>query len=113
MQSPSNLPSSHFAFRNRKTRSSPSNEVSLCEKTETPLPGSFTRNNSIHFADSTRKCYAKQYGRSFEEKTICVTGLLASVPGREWSSRATVLRFLRSARGPCSRSLCAADGLVS
>ena len=47
-------------FRNRKTRSSPSKEVSLYEKNETTLPGSFTRNHSIHFADRTRKCNAKQ-----------------------------------------------------
>src|ERR1700724_2644631 len=52
---------------NIKTRSSPSKEVSLCEKKETTLPGSFTRNNSIHFDDRMRKSNAKQYGRSFEE----------------------------------------------
>src|ERR1700674_3473865 len=60
MPSPSNLPSSPCPFRNRKTRSSPSKEVSLYEKNETTLPGSFTRNHSIHFADRTRKCNAKQ-----------------------------------------------------
>ena len=47
-------------FGNRKTRSSPSKDVSLYEKNETTLPGSFTRNHSIHFADRTRKCNAKQ-----------------------------------------------------
>ena len=79
-------PSSYFPYR--ETRRQPVTRIFTREKSETTLPGSFTGNNSIHFADSTRKCNAKQYGRSFEEKPICVAGLFVRLPGREWSSRA-------------------------
>ncbi len=97
----------------RQTRSSPSKEVSLCEKNETTLPGSFTGNNSIHFADSTRKCNAKQYGRSFEEKPICVAGLFVRLPGREWSSRANNMMPSAKCRRDMESGPLRADGLVS
>src|ERR1700682_2730319 len=60
MQSPSNLPSSHFPLATARQEAARPKDVSLYEKNETTLPGSCTRNHSIHFADRTRKCNAKQ-----------------------------------------------------